>query len=166
MKNFTIIGVRLFSLFVLLQILGVLQLIPSIIFDQYFSLSDIFEVGIILVVYLAIFIVLYFRAPKIASVITPKTNDVEIKIDDYEKLSAILFSSVGLLIIYWGFESLLQNIGTTINMNAMYPDHSQLTNQKIWVFILGSIAKLVAGSFLFVGGKNISKWWNDFRNWT
>ncbi|MEO9884610.1 MAG: hypothetical protein ABJR05_03640 [Balneola sp.] len=166
MQKLTVLGIRLVALFVLIQVLASLQVIPSLFL---YNGSD-FAGGILAVlafiIYSILFCALFFGAEKIATFIMPPHEDKSIELDDYQKLSAVLFSTVGLFIIYWAFEMLLQSTVSVLNLNAMQPDSPFRTSRQILIPLFGGVIQLIAGISLFIGGKKLAKWWNDFRNWT
>ncbi|HBZ39583.1 MAG TPA: hypothetical protein DEO59_14320 [Balneola sp.] len=97
---------------------------------------------------------------------TPKSDEGDFQIDNYQKFSAVIFSSIGLLIVYWSIQSLFNSIGSVIQMNFIYPNNPDMKNFRTLTIIFGGVIQLIIGILLFIGGKKLSKWWNDFRNWT
>ncbi len=166
MKNLTILGVRFLALFVLLRALTYLEIIPSIIVDEYFDLSDSWQTFLVIGFYLILSGSLFFWSERIAVFMMPNSEEQDFQIDNYEKLSAVLFSSIGLLIIYWSIQSLFNSIASIVNMNVMYPDNPDMQEYRTLTIIFGGFIQLILGLLLFIGSKKLAKWWYDFRNWT
>ncbi len=167
MKNLTVIGLKLLAIYVLVQILSLSQVIPSyFMYDQINSVETI-SVGVIFLTYWIFFGFLFFGSEKISKFIVPKQADESVAVNDYQKLAAVLFSTVGLLIIYGGFEMLFTGVSSIININATQPDFLRYNKQYyFWIpFFRGGIQILV-GLIIFIGGKKLAGWWTDFRNWT
>jgi len=166
MKNLTILGVRFLALFVLLRALTYLEIIPSIIVDEYFDLSDSWHTFLVIGLYLILSGSLFFWSERIAVFMMPNSEEQDFQIDNYEKFSAVLFSSISLLIIYWSIQSLFNSIASIVNMNVMYPDNPDMQEYRTLTIIFGGFIQLILGLLLFIGGKKLAKWWYDFRNWT
>ena len=166
MKNLTILGVRFLALFVLLRALTYLEIIPSIIVDEYFDLSDSWHTFLVIGFYLILSGSLFFWSERIAVFMMPNSEEQDFQIDNYEKFSAVLFSSIGLLITYWSIQSLFNSIASIVNMNVMYPDNPDMQEYRTLTIIFGGFIQLILGLLLFIGGKKLAKWWYDFRNWT
>ena len=166
MKNLSILGIRFFALFVLLRGLFSLEYVPSIVLDDSIVISDSWYILILPGLYILLAGLLFYASENIASFITPESVAPDFKLDDHEKLSAILFSSVGLLIIYWSIQDLFQSIASIVNMNIMYPDNPDMQRYRIFTMIFGGFIQLIAGILMFIGGKKLATWWNAFRNWT
>lgn len=166
MKNLAVLGVRFLALFVLLRALMYLEVIPSILVDEYFSFSDSWHSFVVIGLYLFLSGSLFYASERIAGYMIPKSKEQDFQIDNYERLSAVLFSSIGLLIIYWSIQSLFQSIASIVNMNVVYPDNPNMQEYRTLTIIFGGFIQLIIGILLFIGGKKLAKWWNDFRNWT
>lgn len=166
MKNLTIIGVRLIALFVLIKALMSLEIFASYFLNEYSGFSDYWYYFLAIGIYLLIAAILFFCSERIATFIIPKSEIQDFQIDNYQKLSAILFSTIGLLIVYWSIQSLFQSVASIINMNVMYPDYPDVQKYRTLTIIFGGFIQLVIGILLFIGGKKLAKWWYDFRNWT
>lgn len=143
-----------------------LEVIPSILVDEYFSFSDSWHTFLVIGFYLILSGSLFYWSKRIANFMIPKSEAKDFEIDNYEKFSAILFSTIGLLIIYWSIQSLFNSIASIINMNVMYPDNPDMQEYRTLTIIFGGFIQLILGTLLFIGGKNLAKWWYDFRNWT
>ncbi len=166
MKNLAILGVRFLALFALLRALMYLEFIPSILVDEYFSLSDSWHSFVVIGFYLLFSGFLFITSERVASFMIPELKDQDFQIDNYEKFSAVLFSSIGLLIIYWSIQSLFNSIASIVNMNMMYPDNPDMQEYRRLTIIFGGLIQVILGILLFIGGKKLAKWWYDFRNWT
>ena len=168
MKNLTALGLRLFSLFLLFQVFSYIQVVPSLLFygagefDQMIGYSNL----LIVIVYLVAFCVLFFGANTISEYVMPKNEKEKIVLDDYQKLSAVLFSTVGLLTIIWALELITKSVGNIIHFNSFKSEFVVNDTRNMYLPLYQGIVQLVIGSALFIGGKTISKWWYDFRNWT
>lgn len=166
MKNIAILGVRFLALFVLLRALMYLEFIPSVLVDEYFDFSDSWYTFLVIGFYLILSGSLFFWSERLAAFMIPKSEEQGFEIDNYEKFSAVLFSSIGLFIVYWSIQSLFNSIASIVNMNVMYPDNPDMQEYRTLTIIFGGFIQLILGLLLFIGGKKLSKWWYDFRNWT
>jgi len=167
MKNFAIVGLRLLAVWAFIKATVYTQYLPS-----YFILDDSFltatGIGILLTffLYLAISIILFYKAPIFAEKITSEFGQEEVPSFDYQKLAAVLFSSAGLLIFFWAIESFIQTIGSLYHYRVMDPQNPDRFWSELRLLIFGGGIQLMVGIALFTGGKKIAQWWHDFRNWT
>ncbi len=168
MKNLTALGLRLFSLFLLFQAFSYIQVVPSLLFYETGEFNKMigFSNLLIVVIYLLAFLILFFGANTISEYVMPKNKKEELVLDDYQKLAAVLFSTVGLLTIIWAIELITKSAGNIIHFNTFESEFVVNDTRKMYIPLYQGIVQLVIGSVLFIGGKTISKWWNDFRNWT
>lgn len=166
MKNLSILGVRLLALFVLLRAIMHLEFIPSVLLDEHFDFSVSWYYFLTPGFYLILSGILFFGSKSIATFMTPKTEEQNFQIDNYEKFSGVIFSSIGLLIVYWSIQNLLQSIASIVNMNMMYPDNPDIQEYRTLTIIFGGFIQFIIGLLLFIGGKKLAKWWHDFRSWT
>lgn len=168
MINLTILGIRLLALYVFLQAIIILESITFLFQDEFFRFEDSWQIFTRIAYYLIISSSLFFGSNKLANMIIPNSKDQESRIDDYQKISAILFSTVGLFIIYWSIESITQSLASILYMEMIYPDNPDpnIAKYRVRTFIYGGFIQLILGIALFIGGKKLAKWWYDFRNWT
>ena len=166
MKKLTILSIRILSLFVLIRAIFSLEVIPSFLLDEYSNFSESWYYFLNIGIYVILSVVLFLASERIADFMTPKSDEGDFQIDNYQKFSAVIFSSIGLLIVYWSIQSLFNSIGSVIQMNFIYPNNPDMKNFRTLTIIFGGVIQLIIGILLFIGGKKLSKWWNDFRNWT
>lgn len=166
MKKLTILAIRILALFVLIRTIFSLEFIPSVLLDEHFDFSESWFYFLNTGLYIILSGVLFLGSERIADFMTPKSDESDFQIDNYQKFSAVIFSSIGLLIIYWSIQSLFTSIGSIIQMNFIYPDNPDMKNFRTLTIIFGGVIQLIIGILVFIGGKKIAKWWNDFRNWT
>ncbi len=168
MKNLTALGLRLFSLFLLFQAFSYIQIVPSLLFYEAGEFNKMigFSNLLIVVVYLLAFLILFFGANTISEYVMPKSKKEEITLDDYQKLGAVLFSTVGLLTIIWAIELITKSVGNILHYNSFESEFIVNDTRKMYVPLYQGIVQLVIGLALFIGGKTIAKWWHNFRNWT
>jgi len=86
-------------------------------------------------------------------------------IDNYEKLSSILFATAGILIFFWSINTFLNSINSVNYFRTFRPDYLNARSEII-ILILGGGIQMIFGLSLFIGGKNIAHWWYKFRNWS
>lgn len=167
MKNIAIVGLRLLAIWAFIKATVFAQYLPS-----YFILEDNFltatGLGIALtcLLYFVLSILLYYKAPYFAERITDGFGHIEAPEFDYQKLAAILFSSAGLLIFFWAIESFIQTIGSLYHYRVMDPQNPDRFWSELRLLVFGGGIQMFAGVVLFIGGKKIAQWWQDFRNWT
>lgn len=166
MKKLTILAIRILALFVLIRTIFSLEFIPSVLLDEHFDFSESWFYFLNTGLYIILSGVLFLGSERIADFMTPKSDESDFQIDNYQKFSAVIFSSIGLLIIYWSIQSIFQSIGSIVHMNTIYPDNPDMRDFRTMTILFGGIIQLIIGILLFVGGKKLAKWWNDFRNWT
>lgn len=155
----TVLGIRLFALFILYRALSTLQGFGSnFIFQGNSETETIFTI-ISFFFLLAFSLVLFTRANSISLHLFPSTRDSELKIDDYQKLSAVLFSSIGLFIIYSSTNMMLSSTAQLLILNDFQGEDPINRFNQFLAYLFGGVIQLVAGIALFTGGKKISKWW-------
>tara|TARA_R110000868_G_C10420183_1_gene723235 strand:- start:25 stop:525 length:501 start_codon:yes stop_codon:yes gene_type:complete len=166
MKNLTIIGIRLIALFVFVRAIMSLEIFTNFFFDDQSTFSEYWFYFLPSALYTLISIILFFGSRIITNYIIPTSEDQDFLISNYQKLSAVLFSTAGLFIVYLSIQNLFQSVATIIQMNAMYPNNPDMKEFRTITIIFGGFIQLITGILLFIGGKKLSKWWYDFRNWT
>ena len=155
----TVLGIRLFALFILYQALSSLQEFRSIVMFHGNSEVDLILTLISFFCLLAFSLVLFTRAKSISQFLFPTTQDSELKIDDYQKLSAVLFSSIGLFIIYSSINMMLVSTSQLLIMHDFQSEDPINRFNQFLAFLFGGVIQLIAGIALFTGGKKLSKWW-------
>jgi hypothetical protein len=167
MKSIAVIGLRLLAIYVIIKMLELGQfIVPYFMYEQGESIEAI-SLAILILIHWFIFGGLFFGAERISRFMLPKQLDEEIEVTDYERITAILFSTVGLLVFFWGIEMLFNAYSNIINLNVMQPDF--LRDNKgylFWIPFSKGGVQIISGLLLFIGGKKLAKWWIDFRNWT
>lgn len=167
MKNLTIIGLRLLAIWILLRALSYVQFLPAYLTNQY---EDFGATGIgmliVLLIYLVATLILFVKAPAVAAKISGDVEDTAFEISSYEKLTAILFATVGLLIFFGAFETFINSVGAIYNERAIDPQKPNRLLAEIRILLFGGGIQMVVGLGLFIGGKKIANWWYNFRNWT
>ena len=167
MKNFAIVGLRLLAVWAFIKATVFAQYLPS-----YFILEDDFltatGLGIILtcLLYLVISILLFYKAPVLAEKMTSGFGQEVVPSFDYGKLAAVLFSSAGLLIFFWAIETFIQSIGSLYHFRAMDPQNPDRFWREFRLIAFGGGIQMIVGIALFTGGKKLSDWWINFRDWT
>jgi NADH:ubiquinone oxidoreductase subunit K len=159
MQNLSILGIRLFAFYILVQAFTSLQKISP---QYYFEASNNSAVILNLVAFLGLiimFFALFKGAKKISRFIIPESDELKIAIDDYKKLSAILFSTLGLYIIYSSYNMILSTISITMNLTTARPELVSSSNYLL-VYLFGGVFQFIAGLLLFIFGKKIAQWWN------
>ena len=155
----TVLGIRLFALFILYRALWSLHEFRStFIFQGHDNIEVIFTL-ISFFSLLAFFFVLFTRAKSISQYLFPTTRDSELKIDDYQKLSAVLFSSIGLFIIYSSINMMLVSTSQLLIMHDLQSEDPINRFNQFLAYLFGGLIQLIAGIALFTGGKKLSKWW-------
>lgn len=166
MKKLTILAIRILALFVLIRAIFSLEVIPSFLLDEHFNFSESWYYFLNSGLYIILSVILFFGSERIANFMTPKSDEKDFQIENYQKFSAVLFSAIGLLIVYWSIQILFQSIGSIVHMNIIYPDNPDMRDFQTLTILFGGIIQLIIGILLFIGGKKLAKWWYDFRNWT
>ncbi len=159
MQNLSILGIRLFAFYIFVQAFKSLQKISP---QYYFEASNNSAVILNLVAFFGLtimFFALFKGAKKISTFIIPESDELKIAIDDYKKLSAILFSTLGLYIIYSSYNMILSTISLTMNLTTVRPELVSSSNYLL-VYLFGGVFQLIAGLLLFIFGKKIAQWWN------
>jgi hypothetical protein len=167
MKNFAIVGLRLLAVWAFIKATVYTQYLPS-----YFILEDDFltatGIGILITFlqYLVISIILFYKAPAFAEKMTSDLGEEEVPSFDHQILAAVLFSSAGLLIFFWAIESFIQSIGSLYHYRVMDPQNPDRIWREIRLLVFGGGIQIIVGIVLFTGGKKLSGWWVNFRDWT
>ena len=161
MRNITTVGLRLLGLWFILQSTNLLISNYSILLqpgnqEDVLSMISQFLIGFILLV----------SATKAAKIIAPNNDSVDIKIDNYEKFSAAVFSGVGFYIVLSSVISLIYNGYSILFYMGMNNFRSEDFLPPMYLLIIGGGVQLILGLVLFIGGKKIAKWWYSFRNWS
>lgn len=155
----TVLGIRLFSLFVLYRALVTLhEFSTHFIFQGNSEIENLFTL-ISCFSLLVFFLVLFTRAKSISEYLFPATSESELKIDNYQKLSAVLFSSIGLYIIFSSTSMILNSTAMFLVLNDIKSEDPINRFNQFLAFLFGGAIQLVAGIALFTGGKKLSKWW-------
>lgn len=167
MKNLTIIGLRLIAIWLLLTFLGFIQFLPMYFIGQS---EDLYSTGIGMLIVVIIYIVaaalLFFKAPALAVKMSGDFEEPSIRINNYEKLTAILFASIGVLIFFNALESFIGSVGSVYNDRVANPQSTHQFIRTIRILLFGGGIQMLVGVCLFIGGKKIANWWYNFRNWT
>ncbi len=167
MKNFAIVGVRLLAIWAFIKATVFAQYLPSyLILEDDFITATGLGIALTCLFYIAISILLFFKAPTFAEKITAGFGQEEVPAFDYQKLAAVLFSTAGLLIFIWAIESFIQTIGSLYNYRVMDPQNPDRFWRELQLLVFGGGIQMLVGTVLFLGGKKIAKWWHDFRDWT
>lgn len=166
MKSIAVIGLRILAIYVIIKMLELAQfIVPYFMYERGESIEAI-SLAILILIHWFIFGLLFFGAEKISSFFLPKQSNGEIQITDYERITAILFSTVGLLVFLWGIGILFDALSNIINLNVMQPDFLRDNKSYLfWIPFSKGGVQVLLGLILFVGGKKLAKWWTDFRNW-
>ena len=166
MKHLAILGVRLLALYMLLLALISMEFIPAVLLDEHFDFTMGWHSFVVSGGYLILSVALFFGSERIATFMMPKSEEEGLQVDNYQKLSAVVFSAMGLFIIYLSIQSLFQSLASIVNMDVMYPDNPDMQEYQILTLVFGGLIQLIVGVLLFIGGKTLAKWWYGFRNWT
>lgn len=167
MKNITIVGLRLLAIWILIEALGYLQFLPAYFINQYNNIDGLtLGVLIVFLLYLSAACILMFMAPTLANKITAGIENKTFEIANYEKLAAILFASVGLLILVNSFGSLLHSIGAIYSKRTIHSLNNTQFLKTVRSLLLGGGIQMIIGLWLFFGSKKLARWWYNFRNWT
>tara|TARA_R110000868_G_scaffold408910_1_gene693194 strand:+ start:1453 stop:1944 length:492 start_codon:yes stop_codon:yes gene_type:complete len=159
----TVLGIRLFALFILYRALLTLHEFGNhFIFQGNSEIETIFTL-ISFFSLLVFFLVLFTRAKSISQYLFPNTRDANLKIDDYQKLSAVLFSSIGLYIIFSSINMILNSTAMLLVFNDFKNEDPINRFNQFLAYLFGGVIQLVAGIALFTGGKKLSKWWYASR---
>ena len=167
MKSIAVIGLRILAIYVIIKMLELSQfIVPYFMYEQGESIEAI-SLAVLILIHWFIFGGLFFGAERISRLMLPKQLDEEIQITDYKKITAILFSTVGLLVFLWGIGMLFDALSNIINLNVIQPDFLRDNKSYLfWIPFSKGGVQVLLGLILFVGGKKLAKWWTDFRNWT
>jgi hypothetical protein len=167
MKNLTITGLRLLAIWFFIQALSYIQFLPVYFSDQYqdMNAAGLGMLGVFLI-YIMSAAILFFKAPTIAAKISGNLEEASLQINNYQKLAAILFATVGLFIFFNALESFINSIGNIYGDRAMNPQAPNRLIREIRILLFGGGIQMIVGASLFVGGKKLANWWHTFRNWT
>lgn len=167
MRNLTIVGLRLLAIWLFLQALSYLQFLPAYLTNQY---DDFGATGLgmllVLLLYLAAALMLFFKAPALAVIINGDCEGAAPEWNDYKKLAAVLFATVGLLVFFGALETLFGSVGAVYNERVLDPQKPNRLSAEIKTLFFGGGIQMIVGLGLFVGGKKLAGWWHNFRNWT
>lgn len=166
MRNFAIIGLRLLAIWAFLKALLLLQYLPTVFISGLDEFSQMGGYGILIafILYLISSAVLFLKAPTISSKISPISESDSPNVD-FEKLASILFATAGLLIFFWSINTFLNSINSIFHYRVIDPQNVNRA-REIRLVLLGGGIQMIFGLSLFIGGKKIAQWWQDFRNWT
>lgn len=166
MKDFSIIGLRLLSIWTFLKALLLTQYLPTLFvsdIDEFGNMGG-YEILISFAIYLISSIILFFFAPALSNKISfsDEQNFPEVNL---KKLTSIFFATAGILIFFWSINTFLNSINSIFYYRTVDPNNVSRA-REIRLVLLGGGIQMIFGLALFVGGKRIAQWWHDFRNWT
>lgn len=166
MKDFSIIGLRIFAIWIFLKALLYLQYLPMLFVSNLDEFSQIGGYGFIIafLLYLCTAIFLYFKTSIIADKIIPSSDSDSLKIE-LDKLTSVLFATAGILIFFWSINTFLNSVNSIFYFRTIDPENVNKL-REIRLVLFGGVIQMIFGLSLFIGGKKIAKWWHDFRNWT
>jgi hypothetical protein len=159
MQKLAVLIIRIFSLYVLYQALSSLKDYGSNIFFQGNSELDLVLTLASFFSLLILFIILFFGTKRITNYIVPNSEDTDLEIDNYQNLTTVLFSCIGLIIIYYSTNLLLGSISQLMIIYEPQEQSPISPTSQVSAFIFGGVLQFIAGILLFTRGSKLAKWW-------
>ncbi len=179
-KAITIIGLRLLSIYIVVQFLiqllrfagyYILPLFFNNLSNEIETMNILFYLIPLIIVFLsAIFLWIY--SEKIAMHILPAETNEKINISEVESslnlnlLQSLAFSLVGLIIIVLTLPELTTSIAKLYQYNQMGIEYvTDRYTTETYLLLIENVIKLILGIGLFFGGKGLTGLLNKIRSW-
>lgn len=185
-KTITIIGLRLLSIYIIIQFLiQFLSLTGYYIIPFFFNdlnnqielINSLFYLIPVIILLLSA-IILWIYSKKIANCVVPKDNDQhpnelidnsEIKVEsnfNINLLQSIVFSIVGLIIIVLTIPEITTVIVRLLQYNEIGVEYAtDRYTMDTYLLLIENVIKLILGIGLFFGGKGLAGLLNKIRSW-